>query len=558
MNGTPYEALTDLAKRLGYNMEDIIAMSAASDPFYMGQPFQRREAEWFARVWHGLGYGEMAGIHLRRVHYRLSGDTRRYDEAWVMPETKKDPAEPYENTFHCFERLIRASIAARHLGLVDAHAFVDRRSPEPHIYLHGDGALHPTVEVEWEGWLLPSAPTFALDADIELPTASVSGYRYREDLEPYHLEIWIEKSTMDDVLKPLCSDYGVNLVTGVGYMSISSAMRLMRDARRWGKPVRILYASDFDPAGIGMPITPSRQIEYALWKMGGNSAGIDIRLEPVILSKEQVEYYELPPVPLKDEASNTANFVKRHGATHGAELDALEAEHPGELRRLREEQIIEFRDAELPGKLREAAEEAQELADAELERRLAPHAGEIEAIRVEAEEIAERYRPRLEAIGQELDAEMSHLRERLIALRQVAEEAVGDLNGIELPEVEPDLGTPNDDEWLFDSSRSYLEQLDYYKTHQGRSLENVREKSCAMCGESFIASKKDAMYCSQKCNHKAYRQRERAKKKAERVTYEKNCDACGAACTAKRSTTTFCSDKCRAKLSRARKRAEQR
>ena len=412
MSRTPYDALTELAKKLGYNMEDIIAMSAASDPFYMGQPFQRREAAWFARVWHGLGYGEMAGIHLRRVHYRLSGDTRRYDEAWVMPETKKDPAEPYENTSHCFDRLIRASIAARHLGLVDAHAFVDRRSPEPHIYAYGDGVLEPRVEVDWDMWHLPSVPSFTLDADIDLPTASVDGYDYRGDLEPYHVEVWIEKSTMDDVLLPLCREHGVNLVTGVGYMSISSTMRLIRDARRGDKPVRILYASDFDPAGIGMPITPARQIEYALWRAGADR---DIRLDPVILSKEQVEDYALPPVPLKD--SGSATFVERHGATEGAELDALEAEHPGELRRLFEERILEFRDAELPSKLREAAEEAQELADAELERRLAPHAGEIEAIRAEAEEIAERYRPRLEAISEELDAEMSQLQERLDAVR---------------------------------------------------------------------------------------------------------------------------------------------
>jgi len=62
------------------------------------------------------------------------------------------------------------------------------------------------------------------------------------------------------------------------------------------------------------------------------------------------------------------------------------------------------------------------------------------------------------------------------------------------------------------------------------------------------------MYCSQKCNHNAYRQRQQAKKKAERVTYEKNCDACGASFTAKRSTTSYCSDKCRAKLLRARKK----
>jgi hypothetical protein len=69
---------------------------------------------------------------------------------------------------------------------------------------------------------------------------------------------------------------------GVGFMSISTTMRLLRDAQRWNKPVRILYASDFDPAGKSMPVTPARQIEFALrWKLGRR---MDVRLDPVILT----------------------------------------------------------------------------------------------------------------------------------------------------------------------------------------------------------------------------------------------------------------------------------
>ena len=41
-------------------------------------------------------------------------------------------------------------------------------------------------------------------------------------LQRYHIEIWAEKTTMNDVLLPLCQRYGVNLITGAGEQSLTS------------------------------------------------------------------------------------------------------------------------------------------------------------------------------------------------------------------------------------------------------------------------------------------------------------------------------------------------
>jgi hypothetical protein len=42
-----------------------------------------------------------------------------------------------------------------------------------------------------------------------------------EPLQPYHVEVWAEKTTMNDILVPLCSSLGTNYVSGAGYQSIT-------------------------------------------------------------------------------------------------------------------------------------------------------------------------------------------------------------------------------------------------------------------------------------------------------------------------------------------------
>src|SRR6185437_10679057 len=70
----------------------------------------------------------------------------------------------------------------------------------------------------------------------------------------FHVELWVEKSTMNDVLAPLAQRYGVNLITGEGELSATACYRLIERAKQGGKPIRILYLSDFDPAGDTMPV----------------------------------------------------------------------------------------------------------------------------------------------------------------------------------------------------------------------------------------------------------------------------------------------------------------
>ncbi len=127
--------------------------------------------------------------------------------------------KPYENTIECWDALNIASKAARYLRLVDPAAFNDRRSPEVQIYAPDDYPYDPSVYVYNSsynlGMKLPGFP--------DLPSFSVNDYRASQ---PYHLEVWCEKSTMNDVLAPMCERYGANLQTGMGEMSITAVLAL--------------------------------------------------------------------------------------------------------------------------------------------------------------------------------------------------------------------------------------------------------------------------------------------------------------------------------------------
>ena len=192
-----YETIKELAKREHCKVTDLIALAPQNDPFYAGTPNDWALGRWFADLWAKFKYG--SGVHLRRVHYQIISQD---------PPVKMPNGKPYENTETCWDTLSAAAKAARYLRLVEPSAFVDRRNPEPHIYTYdrGDAPFITVADNLWSGALdIPEFP--------ELPRYGVENFVGEQH---YHLEIWCEKSTMNDVLIPFCERYGINLITGVG------------------------------------------------------------------------------------------------------------------------------------------------------------------------------------------------------------------------------------------------------------------------------------------------------------------------------------------------------
>jgi len=457
---TGYEKIKRLAKEMKCNIPDLLVLARQNDPFFAGSRASREKAEWFAELWQEFGY--TTGVHLRRVHYQLvsQGDARKHD------------GSRYKNTERDWDYLCEAGKHARYLGLVSPDAFIDRRNPEPKIYFYGgEHKADPYWVPRLDNWWLPEIQTdLTWDMEWELPGFDICGYEYSDSLQPYHVEVWVEKSTMNDILEPLCHDYSVNLITGVGFMSITAVNMMLERVTKNRKPCRILYISDFDPAGDSMPVAVARQIEFWLDQKGMDD--YDIRLQPIVLTKEQVAEYSLPRVPVKDSDLRKASFEEKYGAG-AVELDALEALYPGELARIVEGHILQFRDTKLSEKLNQARQAAWEKLNNAWEEQIEPYRGELEELKARVEAVVEIYQQRLEELKEEMDSELEPYRERLNFLQQAIQNQIEQIS-VELPDRPEPEACPEDEEWLFDSRRSYFEQLKYYKARKGGGSQFAR------------------------------------------------------------------------------------
>ena len=434
---TPYEDLKRLQRAVRLErgrkppIKDLIVLSPQNDPFYAGSETQAAMAEWFAGI-----FGQSTGAHLRRIHYRLvaRGNVVRADGVL------------YENNENSWSYLNNASRFARYLGLTDPEDLVDRRNPAPHIYMSPSLGLGPEWSYEVDTNPLDRISTHL--GNNHLPPVEVNtevfGYAYEEALQPYHVEVWAEKTTMNDILVPLCSSLGANYVSGAGYQSITAMVSLLRGrVARLEKPTRVLYVSDYDKAGRNMPKQMARQMEFWIERYASE---YDIRVEPIVMTQEQAEDY--PPAP----------------DTGAVELDAMEELSPGTLAQIVRENTAQFRDFDLARKVHASARVAQEAVTEAVHDAIADELVEVEELKGEAEEIYERYRARLEVLAAELDAELEPLDERLETVQHAVTEKLAVLEP-DLPALpEGDLqATPDDEGWLFDSRRDYLEQLRHYK-----------------------------------------------------------------------------------------------
>ena len=251
-----YEAIKRLSIELARPAKTLIALSPEADPFYL-IPSRHASAHWFARIWADLGWERLArasesGVHLRRLHYRLVSEP-------PASRPSKEAGRPYENTVLDWQDFLMASRDARHLELVDADLFTDRRAGEP-VFVASDGEAgagnsDAAIFVFRQG---PSDPPHVLGGvdyepeEYDFPAMGpLISVRAPRRSDPYALEIWVEKSTMNDILEPLAHERNVTLVAGVGELSATHCVWHVQRVLSHRKKTRVLYISDFDPKGDG-------------------------------------------------------------------------------------------------------------------------------------------------------------------------------------------------------------------------------------------------------------------------------------------------------------------
>jgi hypothetical protein len=241
---------------------------------------------------------------------------------------------------------------------------------------------------------------------------------------------------MDDVLLPVCRRYNANLSTFEGEVSITSCYQLLRRIdNSGGKPTRVWYISDFDPAGNSMPVSMARKVEYMLQHF---EREYDVRIKPLALTSSQVEEYRLPRIPIKETEQRAAKFEQAFGVG-AVELDALEAIYPGTLGSLVDAELQTYYSQEAST---ETWEQEQRLR---------------QAIRREVDAITSRYSQEIEAVVRPMYKEL-----RGISL---------DPSEYAVDRYEPDV--EEGDDWLFDSQRDYQSQIREYKSHKRQPSQEV-------------------------------------------------------------------------------------
>jgi hypothetical protein len=332
--------LKELAKTLRRRLDTLYTLGDTNDPWMADADFRSKHAYWVADIF--KRFEIRSRIHARQIHYRLVSQK--------TPILQVDDT-PYVNSIDCFTRLCGAIRDARYLDLISTEVIIDRRNPEPIINFDSDDDVGAEIKINHG-----AVVQFDFGRDYHAPSYYLPSARLVDEPsfgQRYHLEIWIEKSTANEVLLQLGLEYGINVATFIGEVSATACKNLVDRAIASGKPVRIAYISDFDPAGRDMPISAAVKIDFFAKKSG---VDLDIRLEPVALTEGQCIQYQLPRTPIKETENRAASFEARYGAG-ATELDALEALHPGVLRQILVEHIERYRDDDLDDKVEGAVEQ---------------------------------------------------------------------------------------------------------------------------------------------------------------------------------------------------------
>lgn len=296
-------------------MDNKLVLSRGRDPYSEWTPMQIQRAMWVATYFTHMN----RRTHLRGFHYWLVSQS---------PRPKWPDGLIYSNDESSWEKLCAACVWARYTHIGDWDNLIDRKHPDAidhtdYAHYNPDPQYAPTVITadELHDILMRGAPRF-----------STTG------LSTYHLEVWVEKASMNEIIMPPIRRYGAVLQALVGEASLERATLALARIERTGKPARIFYISDFDPAGQQMPVSVARKLEFY-----ARECDMDIRLQLLALTESQVKLYKLPGIPTKTTDSRAASFIDRYG-DRATELDALEALHPGTLRHLVTEALAPYVD----------------------------------------------------------------------------------------------------------------------------------------------------------------------------------------------------------------------
>lgn len=195
----------------------------------------------------------------------------------------------------------------------------------------------------------------------ELTEAALASYRLpRWKDQDNYVELWVEKDALAGVLWPIARDYHVTMMVNRGYSSQSamfeSAERFAAqrdivyeddDANRpinGDRALHLLYLGDLDPSGEDMV----RDVKERLLMFG-----VEVNVEKVALTIDQVKTYKPPPNPAKMTDVRAPAYVAKYGNSSW-EVDALP---PNVLNRIMRDALDQLVDVDRMDAVKEREEE---------------------------------------------------------------------------------------------------------------------------------------------------------------------------------------------------------
>jgi len=343
------EPLDSFRKKHNLGIDDMLAMSAGNDPFWMTAG-KVLKALWAKDVVDNIVKPHLRrigvrNIHLRDIHYILTG----------MNHMVWDGSEVYQNTTGHWGDLITAFANARYLDMVEPSLIRDNKNKY-------DGRADYRMDEAFGGRLDYAKDSLNKEKILDLFVSWFGHLKNWQNQMPVHIEIWAEKDLA--LLDKVAQEYSINTVVGEGETSITQVYQIVDRIKQAGKPVRIAYIADCDVVGSNMSKAMSRKMEFIIDQLEEDD--IDVKLTHLMLTPTQVNQFGLPTIPMKTSKSDAYEtrkdeWMESRGLAGAVEINSFHALHPDEFRKILERFVESYFDTDVKDLVREFNRDQREV-----------------------------------------------------------------------------------------------------------------------------------------------------------------------------------------------------
>lgn len=230
-------------------------------------------------------------LSVRQVHYQLLNSP-----PWRNTRTKN--RQRYTNESKSYKDLCNLIARARLQGIIPWNAITDATRPRT-------GSRHFQRVSEYINY-----------------ETYVYLNRYRRDLlqsQPDHIELVVEKLTVQSIIQPIATKYCLPMTVGRGYCSLEPRYDMVQRFRHSGKDrLVILIVSDLDPDGDEIAQSFARSIR-------DDFSVAEVRASKILLRPDQVKRWNLPPSQMKAKRTSSSfdKYVQQRGTDEVFELEAV-------------------------------------------------------------------------------------------------------------------------------------------------------------------------------------------------------------------------------------------